>query len=79
MLATNTARLGFGPVVRNHDSLAATDAKPTGLTPRRRTVGILPFRSRQPSIPPTLQALLAGATLTVKPDSKDRTNGHAGR
>jgi hypothetical protein len=26
-----------------------------------------------------LQALLAGATLAVKSDSKNRANGHAGR
>jgi len=28
---------------------------------------------------PALQALLAGATLAVKSDGKDRANGHAGR
>src|SRR5712671_3904594 len=37
-LATNTARLGFGTMVRNHDSLAATDAPtnpPGAAAPRK--------------------------------------------
>ncbi len=37
-LATNTARLGFGTMVRNHDSLAATDARtnPSGAAAPRK-------------------------------------------
>ena len=35
-LATNTARLGFGTMVRNHDSLAATGAERTSVAPRKR-------------------------------------------
>jgi hypothetical protein len=35
LLATNTVRLGFGTMVRNHDPLAATDAEPTSLAPRK--------------------------------------------
>jgi hypothetical protein len=41
-LATNAARLGFGTMVRNHDSLAATDARTNA--PGAEEVGILPFR-----------------------------------
>jgi hypothetical protein len=39
-VATNTARLGFGTVVRNHDLLGATDAE----RPGAEEVGVLPFR-----------------------------------
>ena len=42
-MATNTARLGFGKIVRNHDSLAATDAERTSLAPQRRGSGHLPI------------------------------------
>jgi hypothetical protein len=43
-LATNTARLGFGTMARNHDSLAAT--MPNGPAWRRgaEEVGVFPFR-----------------------------------
>jgi hypothetical protein len=42
-LATNTARLGFGTMVRNHDSLAATGAERTSVAPWRRGSGHLPI------------------------------------
>src|ERR1700720_2091807 len=42
-LATNTARLGFATMVRNHDSLAATDPERTSLATRRRGSGHLPI------------------------------------
>jgi hypothetical protein len=36
-------------------------------------------KRREPQPIAALQALLAGATLAVKSDGKDRANGHAGR
>jgi hypothetical protein len=42
-LATNAARLGFGTMVRNHDSLAATDARTNAPGAGRRRSGHPPI------------------------------------
>jgi hypothetical protein len=56
-LATNTARLGFGTMVRNHDSLAATDAERTGLAQRRRGSGHLPTSNLANNVTARVRAL----------------------
>jgi hypothetical protein len=58
-LATNTARLGFGTMVRNHDSLAATGAERISVAPRRRGSGHLPISNLANNMTARVRALAA--------------------
>jgi hypothetical protein len=58
-LATNTARLGFGTMVRNHDSLAAAGEERTSVAPRRRGSGHLPTSKLANNMTARVRALAA--------------------
>jgi hypothetical protein len=58
-LATNTARLGLGTKVCNHDSRAASDAERTSLAPRRRGSGRLPISDLASNVAAHVRALVA--------------------
>lgn len=61
-LATNSARLGFGTMVRNHDSLAATRCR-TSLAPRKWASSH--FESCQQNFQTACRERLTPATLSI--------------